>query len=58
VIHAHHGVHVFPDRNAQGVREGQNLYSVRFEAAELWGENAAGRSAVYVDLWEDYLESV
>jgi len=58
VIHAHHGVHVFPDRNAQGVREGRNLYSVRFEAAALWGESAAGRSAVYVDLWEDYLESV
>jgi hypothetical protein len=29
---------------------------VRFEAPELWGESAAGRSAVYVDLWEDYLE--
>jgi len=58
VIHAHHGVHVFPDRNAQGVREGQNLYSVRFEAAALWGESAAAPSAVYVDLWEDYLEPV
>jgi hypothetical protein len=49
---------VFADRNAQGVREGRNLYSVRFEAAALWGESAAARSAVYVDLWEDYLESV
>jgi nitrile hydratase beta subunit len=55
-IHAHHGFHVFPDRNAQGAKEGRHLYSVRFEAAELWGEDAAGRSAVYVDLWEDYLE--
>ena len=50
----HHGVHVFPDRNAEGAREGQHLYSVRFEAHTLWGETR--RSAVYVDLWDDYLE--
>ncbi len=56
MIHEHHGAHVFPDRNAQGSKEGRHLYSVRFEASELWGKNAPGRSAVYVDLWEDYLE--
>lgn len=57
VIHHYHGAHVFPDRSAQGAKEGRHLYSVRFEASELWGADAAGRSAVYVDLWEDYLES-
>ena len=56
VIHEHYGAHVFPDRHALGSREGRHLYSVRFEAVELWGENAGGKSAVYVDLWEDYLE--
>jgi len=56
VIHEYHGAHVFPDRNAQGSREGRHLYSVRFEASSLWGENANKGSAVYVDLWEDYLE--
>jgi nitrile hydratase subunit beta len=56
VIHAHHGAHVFPDRSAEGVREGQHLYSVRFEASALWGESASAKSAIYVDLWEDYLE--
>lgn len=56
MIHEHYGAHVFPDRNAVGTREGRHLYSVRFEAAALWGESAAGKSAVYVDLWEDYLE--
>jgi nitrile hydratase len=56
VIHEHYGAHVFPDRSAEGRREGRHLYSVRFEAAELWGESAAPASAVYVDLWEDYLE--
>ena len=34
----------------------QHLYSVRFSARELWGEAAAARDAVYIDLWEDYLE--
>jgi nitrile hydratase subunit beta len=56
VIHGHHGAHVFPDCSAEGVKEGRHLYNVRFEASDLWGEHAAGRSAVYVDLWEDYLE--
>lgn len=57
VIHTHYGAHVFPDRSARGVKEGRHLYSVRFEATELWGEHGAARSAVYVDLWEDYLEA-
>jgi nitrile hydratase len=56
VIHEHHGAHVFPDLSAEGVRVGRHVYCVRFEAAALWGENIPGNSAVYVDLWEDYLE--
>ncbi len=56
VIHEYHGTHVFPDLSAEGVRVGRHLYGVRFEGPELWGENANGNSAVYVDLWEDYLE--
>lgn len=56
VIHEHHGSHVLPDLSAEGVRVGRHLYCVRFEASELWGENANGNSAIYVDLWEDYLE--
>jgi len=58
VIDEYHGAHVFPDCNAKGSREGRHLYSVRFEASSLWGENATEASAVYVDLWEDYLEPV
>jgi nitrile hydratase len=56
VIHEHYGTHVLPDLSAEGVRVGRHLYSVRFEASELWGEDADGNSAVYVDLWDDYLE--
>lgn len=51
-----HGVHVFPDANAHGQGEQpQRLYGVRFEAAELWGDGAGPRAAVYLDLWESYL---
>jgi nitrile hydratase len=57
-IHEHHGAHIFPDKNSEGLKEGHHLYSVRFEAETLWGEDAANRGAIYVDLWEDYLEPV
>ncbi len=56
IIHVYHGVHVFPDQNAEGSKEGRHLYSVRFAAEALWGETTSGRDAVYVDLWENYLE--
>ena len=52
-----HGVFVFPDTNAHFLGEKpQHVYSVRFAARELWGENAGRRDAVYVDLWDDHLE--
>jgi nitrile hydratase subunit beta len=52
-----HGVYVFPDTNALFLGEKpQHVYSVRFAARELWGEQASPRDAVYVDLWDDYLE--
>jgi nitrile hydratase len=56
MIHEHHGAHAFPDRSAEGSKEARHLYSVRFEASELWGEIGPSTNAVYVDLWEDYLE--
>jgi nitrile hydratase len=57
VVDRIHGAHVFPDTNAHFRGENpQHLYSVRFSARELWGEGAAARDAVYIDLWEDYLE--
>jgi nitrile hydratase len=51
------GVFVFPDTNAHFKGENpQYLYSVRFAARELWGEQAAPQDCVHVDLWDDYLE--
>jgi len=56
-IHLDHGVYVFPDTNADSLGEKpQHLYSVRFAARELWGEQVSGRDAVYLDMWDDYLE--
>lgn len=57
VIHEHYGTQLFPDMTSQGIHKGAHLYCVRFEAKELWGESADTRSAVYADLWEEYLES-
>jgi len=53
------GVFVFPDTNAEFLGEKpQHLYSVRFTARELWGDRASARDAVYLDLWDEYLERV
>lgn len=56
-IERDHGVFVFPDTNAQFLGEKpQHVYSVRFTARELWGEQASSRDTVNLDLWDDYLE--
>jgi hypothetical protein len=48
---------VFPDSNAQGLGEKpQHLYSVRFMARELWGDQGVAKDTVYIDMWDDYLE--
>jgi len=56
-IERDHVVFLLADSNAhfQGEKP-QHLYSVRFTARELWGEQAASRDAVYVNLWDDHLE--
>ncbi|MGD9987275.1 nitrile hydratase subunit beta [Pseudonocardia sp.] len=52
-----HGAHVLPDRNAHGAGEApEPLYTVRFDARELWGEDADPASTVDIDVWESYLE--
>ncbi len=50
-----HGAHVFPDASALGRGEDARwLYTVRFEARDLWGEDTTA-DAVYADCWEPYL---
>ena len=56
-IERDYGVFVFPDTNAYFLGEKpQHLYSVRFSARELWGEQAKPQDAVYINMWDDYLE--
>jgi nitrile hydratase len=53
------GCHVFPDSNASG--DGENpqwLYTVSFDAVELWGEASDASLRVSVDAWEPYLERI
>lgn len=53
-----HGAHVFADAHAQGLGEQpQWLYTVVFEAAELWGDEATPGSQVAIDAWEPYLHA-
>ena len=54
-VYAYHGAHVFPDRSAQGEEIYQHLYSIVFEANELWPEAKRRNDRVYLDLWESCL---
>ena len=57
IIERLHGCHVFPDTNALGKGENpQWLYTVRFDARDLWGPEADQLLKVSVDAWEPYLE--
>ena len=52
-----HGGFVFPDSNSRFAGEqSQYLYSVGFDAHELWGERGAARTTIYLDIWEEHLE--
>ncbi|RWB81640.1 MAG: nitrile hydratase subunit beta [Mesorhizobium sp.] len=54
----HDGAHVLPDASAAGTPRGEHLYTIRFDAAELWPEVRSSQDCVFVDLWESYLETV
>jgi nitrile hydratase subunit beta len=58
VIERVHGTHVFPDTNSQELGESpQWLYTVSFDAQELWGARApAPHSVISIDAFEPYLE--
>ena len=52
-----YGVFPFPDAIAHYLPDKpQHVYSVRFDARELWGEQAKPQDKVYLDLWDEYLE--
>jgi nitrile hydratase len=53
VVVARLGDWPLPDASAAGVTEPEPCYTVRFSAADLFGN---GDHTVTVDLWESYLE--
>ena len=55
-IEASHGAHVLPDASACGDARAEPLYTVAFDASELWPEARGHRDRVFLDLWESYLE--
>jgi nitrile hydratase len=58
IVERMHGAQVFADANASGRGEDpQWLYTVRFTAVELWGDDADPSLAVSIDAWESYLEA-
>ena len=36
----------------------QHLYSVRFDGPEVWGASAESGTALYIDMWEGYLDPI
>lgn len=52
-----HGTYIYPDSAGNGLGDApEHLYTVRFTARELWGEDVADPSGVvYFDVWEPYL---
>jgi nitrile hydratase beta subunit len=57
VVERLHGAHVFPDKSAHGQGEDpQWLYTVCFDALELWGADADPTVKVSIDAFEPYLE--
>ncbi len=57
VVQNGHGGFAFADTRAHGAGEKpQHVYSVRFSSQELWGPEASATDAVYIDLWDDYID--
>ena len=59
VVERINGCHVFPDTNAHGKGDHpQWLYTVVFDARELWGDDSDPALKVSIDAFEPYLEKL
>ncbi len=53
------GIQELPDTKAHDQDPiPQQVYNVRFEGREVWGESAEPGTACHIDLWDSYLEPV
>jgi nitrile hydratase len=59
VIGGRLGEFAFADERAGGVRDArkEQLYTVAFEAREVWDSDASANDVVTADLFESYLEA-
>lgn len=55
VIEDYHGCQRYPDESVDGETVGEPLYSVRFSAREVWGEQRSETDTLVLQLWEPYL---
>ena len=53
-----YGAQGFQDEPTLADGSPQHVYSVVFEASELWGEDAEANQRLYIDMWECWLEAV
>ena len=57
VITRIYGAQGFQDEPTIADNSPQHVYSVMFEASELWGENAEANQSLYIDMWECWMEA-
>lgn len=58
VVEDCHGSQRYPDESVDGETVGAPLYSVRFTAREVWGEDHSETDTLVLQLWEPYLRPV
>jgi nitrile hydratase beta subunit len=57
IVVKYYGNHDFPDIDMNGNKsEPQPIYSVQFDAEELWGATAEVNQLLFIDMWEGYIE--
>jgi nitrile hydratase len=57
VVERDHGVFHLPDARVAGQGDQpQHLYSVRFSAREVWGNEAPASDSLRINLWDDYMD--
>ena len=57
MIERDHGVFALQDATSIGEEQKpQHVYTVRFDARELWGPTASTIDRIYVDLWDEHLD--
>ncbi len=57
IVVKYYGNHDFPDIDMDGnTSPPQPIYSVQFDAEELWGTSAEANQLLFIDMWEGYIE--